>query len=154
MQHWLMKSEPDSFGIDHLKALPKQIEPWSGVRNYQARNYMRDQMKPGDLAFMYHSSCEEPGVYGIMEIASNSYPDPTQFDRKSPYYDAKSRPDEPRWWLVDVKYRRHLKKPILLSALREHAGKLKGLKLLAAGSRLSVQPVSAEHWDYILKLER
>ena len=153
MGYWLMKSEPDSFGIDHLQARPKQTEPWSGVRNYQARNFMRDQMRAGDLAFMYHSSCEEPGVYGIMEIAGSSYPDPTQYDRKSPYYDKAATREQPRWFLVDVRYQRHLKRPILLTELRAQAAKLKGLRLLAPGSRLSVQPVSVEHWDYILSLE-
>ncbi len=151
MAYWLMKSEPDTFGIDHLKK--RGTEPWSGVRNYQARNFMRDKMKEGDLAFMYHSSCENPGIYGLMRIATKSYPDPTQFERKSPYYDAGSKREEPRWWLVDVKYQRHLKTPILLTALREHQEKLRGLRLLMRGDRLSVSPVSAEHWNYILSLE-
>ncbi|MEK6805882.1 MAG: EVE domain-containing protein [Pseudomonadota bacterium] len=151
MAYWLMKSEPDSFGIDHLKK--RGTEPWSGVRNYQARNFMRDKMKEGDLAFMYHSSCEQPGVYGVMKIVTRSYPDPTQFDRKSPYYDEKSTREDPRWWLVDVKYQRHLKKPILLPVLREHADQLHGLRLLMRGDRLSVSPVSAEHWNHILSLE-
>jgi len=152
MSHWLMKSEPDAFGIDDLKK--RGTEPWSGVRNYQARNFMRDRMKPGDLAFLYHSSCAEPGIYGLMEIATAAYPDPTQFDRKGKYFDAKATREQPRWFLVDVRYRRHLKAPILLATLREHAAKLKGLKLLAPGSRLSITPVSPEHWDYILALEK
>ena len=151
MNHWLMKSEPDAFGIDHLKQ--RGTEPWSGVRNYQARNFMRDRMKPGDLAFLYHSSCAEPGVYGVMEIATPSYPDPTQFDRKSPYYDAAATREQPRWFLVDVKYRRHLKRPVLLTELRRQEKTLKGLVLLRKGSRLSIQPVSAEHWGTILALE-
>lgn len=151
MAYWLMKSEPDSFGIDDLKK--RGTEPWSGVRNYQARNFMRDGMKEGDLAFLYHSSCEQPGIYGLMQIATKSYPDPTQFDKKSPYYDAKSTREEPRWWLVDVKYQRHLKSPILLPTLREHAAHLRGLRLLMRGDRLSVSPVSAEHWKTILRLE-
>lgn len=151
MAYWLMKSEPDAFGIDDLKK--RGTEPWSGVRNYQARNFMRDQMKEGDLAFLYHSSCEQPGIYGLMQIATKSYPDPTQFERKSPYYDAKSTREEPRWWLVDVRYQRHLKHPILLPTLREHEARLRGLRLLMRGDRLSVSPVTAEHWKTILSLE-
>ena len=151
MAYWLMKSEPDSFGIDDMKK--RGVEPWSGVRNYQARNFMRNNMSEGDLAFLYHSSCEEPGIYGVMQIATKSYPDPTQFERKSPYYDAKSTREEPRWWLVDVRYQRHLKNPILLPTLREHEKQLRGLRLLMRGDRLSVSPVSKEHGDYILKLE-
>lgn len=152
MAYWLMKSEPDTFGIDDLKARPKQIEPWNGVRNFQARNFIR-QMKPGDLALFYHSSCDVPGVAGICEIATDAYPDPTQFDRKSDYYDEKSKPEQPRWYLVDVKYQRHFKRVVPLSELREHADKLRGFKLLTAG-RLSVMPVTPEHWNLILKLEK
>lgn len=148
--YWLMKSEPDTFGIDDLERVG--TEPWSGVRNYQARNLMRDRMRPGDQAFLYHSSCDEPGIYGIMDIAGTAYPDPTQFDRKSPYYDAAATREQPRWFLVDVKFARRLKRPILLSALREREAELRGLVLLRKGSRLSVQPVSAEHWRKILAL--
>jgi predicted RNA-binding protein with PUA-like domain len=152
MNHWLMKSEPDVFGIDHLKSRPKQTEPWNGVRNFQARNFIK-QMKPGDLAFFYHSSCEIPGVAGIAEIVSDPYPDPTQFDPKSDYYDDKSKPEQPRWYLVDVKYQRHCRRVVPLSELRENAAKLAGFKLLTAG-RLSVMPVTPAHWDYILRLEK
>jgi predicted RNA-binding protein with PUA-like domain len=151
MSHWLMKSEPDAFSIDDLKQ--RGTEPWTGVRNYQARNFMRDQMRPGDLAFLYHSSCPEPGIYGVMDIATASYPDPTQFVRKSPYYDAAATREQPRWFMVDVRYRRHLKRPVLLSTLRANEGKLKGFKLFSA-VRLSVMPVARDHWDYILSLER
>lgn len=151
MNHWLMKSEPDTFGIDDLEK--RKVEPWSGVRNYQARNFMRDRMAPGDLAFLYHSSCAEPGVYGIMEIAGRSYPDPTQFERKSPYFDDKSTRQEPRWHLVDVKFVRRLKRPVLLSELRARAREFPHLMLLRPGSRLSIQPVSAEDWKKILALE-
>ena len=151
MAYWLMKSEPDAFGIDHLKQ--RGQEPWSGVRNYQARNFMRDQMKAGEQAFLYHSSCAEPGVYGVMEIATPSYPDPTQFDRKSKYFDEAATREQPRWFMVDVRYRRHLRRPVLLSELRANAARLKGFKLLTAG-RLSVMPVAPEHWDFILSLER
>ena len=149
-RYWLMKSEPDAFGIDDLKR--RGSEPWSGVRNYQARNFMRDQMQPGDPAFLYHSSCPQPGVYGVMEIASKAYPDPTQFDRKSPYFDAAATREQPRWYLVDVRYRRHLKRPVLLGELRANEGRLKGFKLFSA-VRLSVMPVAPEHWERILKLE-
>jgi predicted RNA-binding protein with PUA-like domain len=151
MSHWLMKSEPDTFSIDDLQR--RGTEPWSGVRNYQARNFMRDQMKVGDLAFLYHSSCPEPGIYGVMEIATPAYPDPTQFDRKGDYYDKAATREEPRWHLVDVKYRRRLRRPVLLSELRAHEHKLKGFKLFNA-VRLSVMPVSSAHWDYILALEK
>lgn len=152
-QYWLMKSEPDAFSIDDLKARPKQTEPWDGVRNYQARNSMRDQMKVGDGVFFYHSSCEVPGIYGLAEIASTAYPDPSQFDPKSKYYDPASKPEEPRWYLVDVKYKRHLKRPLTLEEIKQHEKKLAGMALIQRGSRLSVQPVRPEHWKYLLSLE-
>ena len=150
--YWLMKSEPDTFSIDDLAQRPKQIEPWDGVRNYQVRNMFRDQMKQGDLSFFYHSSCPEPGIYGVMKIISNAYPDPTQFDPKSDYYDAKSTQEDPRWLLVDVQFERKLDKPVLLSELREHEAKLAGLRVLEKGTRLSVTPVTAPHWKYVCKL--
>ena len=108
MNYWLMKSEPDAFGIDDLRSRPRKTEPWDGVRNYQARNFMRDDMKKGDLIFFYHSNCKVPGIVGIAEVASAPYPDPTQFDPDSKYFDPKSDPDDPRWILVDVKYKRSL----------------------------------------------
>jgi predicted RNA-binding protein with PUA-like domain len=148
--HWLMKSEPDDFSIDDLAR--KKREPWSGVRNYQARNLMRDGMQVGDGVFFYHSSCAEPGIAGIAEVASAAYPDPTQFDPRSDYFDAGSPRAAPRWMLVDVKYKRKLKRTITLTELKTHA-QLDGLVLLRTGSRLSVQPVSKAHWDYILTLE-
>ena len=120
--YWLMKNEPEEFGIDDLRQRPKKTEPWDGVRNYQARNMMRDQMKVGDQAFFYHSNCEVPGVAGIMKINSRSYPDPTAFDPDDAHYDPKSDPDNPRWFLVDVKYVRKLQRTIALSELREHSG--------------------------------
>lgn len=153
MAYWLMKSEPDSFSIDDLQKRPQQVEAWDGVRNYQVRNMMRDQMRVGDQAFFYHSSCEVPGIYGLMTIASAAYPDPTQFDPKHHHYDAGSKPQEPRWLLVEVKFLRKLKRPITLSELRKHASKLKGFRLLMAGNRLSVLPVQPGHWHYILQLE-
>ena len=152
-QYWLMKTEPDTFSIDDLKARPKQTEPWDGVRNYQARNSMRDQMKVGDGVLFYHSSCEVPGIYGLAEIASAAYPDPSQFNPKSKYYDAGARPEEPRWYLVDVKYQRHLRRPLTLEELRQHEQQLQGMALLQRGSRLSVQPVRPEHWKHVLSLE-
>ena len=152
MRYWLMKSEPESFSIDDLYKRPKRTEPWDGVRNYQVRNMMRDDMQPGDLAFFYHSSCPKPGIYGAMEIASLAYPDPTQFDPDNHHYDPKSKPEEPRWLLVDVKFRRKFKQPLLLETLRENAAKLSGLKILERGSRLSVVPVTPAHWKALCKL--
>lgn len=150
MAYWLMKSEPDCFSIDDLAK--KKTAPWDGVRNYQVRNMFRDQFQPGDLAFFYHSSCEVPGVVGVMEVTSRAYPDPTQFDPKADHYDEKSKREEPRWLLVDVSFKRKLKRVIPLTELRADK-KLKGLKLLEPGSRLSVTPVQKAHWDHILSLE-
>ena len=149
MAYWLMKSEPDSFSIDDLAAC--RVEPWNGVRNYQARNFMRDAMRVGDGILFYHSSCAEPGVVGLAEVASEAYSDPSQFDPESPYFDIKSPRDTPRWMLVDVRYRQHLPRPITLSELRQHADRLQGFALLER-SRLSVMPVSSAHWAYILQL--
>ena len=150
MRYWLMKTEPDEFSIDHLAK--KKVEPWTGVRNYQARNFMRDGMQVGDGVLFYHSSCAEPGVAGIAEVDSAAYPDPTQFDRKSDYYDPASRRDEPRWVLVDVKFKRKLKRVVALSELKDRI-ELAGFALLARGNRLSVLPVTKTQWDFILGLE-
>jgi predicted RNA-binding protein with PUA-like domain len=150
MHYWLMKSEPDAFSIDDLKRV--KTEPWTGVRNYQARNFMRDGMKPGDGVLFYHSSCAEPGVVGIAEVASDAYPDPTQFERKSDYYDEKSTREQPRWMLVDVAFKRKLKRTISLNELKEHP-RLDGFALLQRGNRLSVLPVTKAQWDAILALE-
>ncbi|MFP5305684.1 MAG: EVE domain-containing protein [Gammaproteobacteria bacterium] len=152
MGYWLMKSEPDCFSIDDLAKRPKQTEGWDGVRNYQVRNMFRDQMKPGDQAFFYHSSCEVPGVVGVMRIASAAYPDPTQFDPKADHYDPKSTRENPRWLQVDVRFERKLKKPVTLAMLRAHEKQLKGLLVLQPGTRLSVTPVREDHWNYILDL--
>jgi predicted RNA-binding protein with PUA-like domain len=149
MRYWLMKTEPDEFSIDDLAK--KKTEPWTGVRNYQARNFMRE-MKPGDGVLFYHSSCEVPGVAGIAEVATEAYPDPTQFDKKSDYYDAASKREEPRWSLVDVRYKRKLKRVIPLSELKDRR-ELEGFALLARGNRLSVLPVTKAQWDFILGLE-
>lgn len=154
MRHWLMKSEPDVFSVDDLAASPGRRTYWDGVRNYQARNYMRDEMKRGDLAFFYHSNCEEPAIVGIMKVVKEGYPDHTAFDPRDPHYDPASTPDAPRWFMVDVKLERKLRRPITLAELKAHAdGELAGFKLLARGNRLSVLPVSDEHWDFILGLE-
>ena len=152
MSYWLMKSEPDVFGIDDLKALPNKTDKWEGVRNYQARNMMRDDMHKGDLVFFYHSNCKEPGIVGIMKIVRDGYPDFTAFDPQEKYYDPKSDPDKPRWYMVDVRYVRKLKRVITLSELKEH-DELADLPLVRRGNRLSVMPVSDKHWDFILSLE-
>jgi predicted RNA-binding protein with PUA-like domain len=150
MNYWLMKSEPDVFGIDHLKAV--KIEPWDGVRNYQARNMMRDQMKKGDLVFFYHSNTDVPGIVGIMEVVKEGYPDHTAFDPEAKYYDPKSAPDNPRWYMVDVKFKRKLKRTIPLSELKE-LEELEDMPLVRKGNRLSIMPVTREQWDFILSLE-
>ena len=150
MRYWLMKTEPDEFSIDDLAK--KKFEPWTGVRNYQARNFMRDGMQVGDGVLFYHSSCEVPGVAGIAEVAAAAYPDPTQFDRKSDYYDAASKREEPRWYLVDVKFKRKLKRVIPLTELKDRR-ELDGFALTARGNRLSVLPVTEAQWDFILGLE-
>ena len=150
MTYWLMKSEPDVYSIDDLAR--DGMECWEGIRNYQARNMIRDDMRIGDLAFFYHSSCKVPAVVGIMKIVSEAYPDPTQFDPRSKYYDEKSKEDDPRWFLVDVAFERKTKREITLRELKEHPG-LEGFRLTKRGNRLSVFPVSGEHWKLILGLE-
>ena len=150
MAYWLMKSEPDVFGIDDLERV--RTTAWEGVRNYQARNFMRDGMKRGDPAFFYHSSCEAPGIVGIMEVVREAYPDRTQFDRKSDYYDADSTRESPRWLVVDVRFRRRLKRPITLDELKRHR-ELANLPLVRRGNRLSVMPVTPAQWAFIGTLE-
>lgn len=150
MRYWLMKSEPDAFSIDDLARVG--TEPWTGVRNYQARNFMRDGMQPGDGVLFYHSSCAEPGIVGIAEVASTAYPDPTQFERKSDYFDAASSRENPRWMLVDVRFGRKLERTITLTELKEQP-RLDGFALVQRGTRLSVLPVSRAQWDCILSLE-
>jgi predicted RNA-binding protein with PUA-like domain len=150
MNYWLMKSEPDAYSIDDLKR--DRREPWDGIRNYQARNMMRDDMKIGDLVFFYHSNCPEPGIVGIMKVASGPCPDPTQFDSKSKYFDPKSNKDDPRWCLVDVAYKRKLRRTITLAEIRETKG-LDGLILTRKGNRLSIMPIEKKHWDKLLSLE-
>ena len=148
MKFWLMKSEPDECSIDDVLASPGRKTAWSGVRNYQARNFMRDEMRPGDGVLFYHSSCDEPGIAGIAEVASAPYPDASQFDRKSPYYDAKSPKDDPRWVNVDV---RALRKTRLFSLVEIRQEKrLSRMRLLRPGNRLSITPVSAAEWKFII----
>ncbi len=154
MNYWLMKSEPDAFSIEDLKSRPDQTEPWDGVRNYQARNFMRDAMTVGDQVFFYHSNCKVPGIVGVAEVASKPYPDPTQFDPDSKYHDPKSDPDKPRWILVDIRYRRHLKRVLSLAEIKQHAEALGDFALVRKGNRLSIMPVEKEQWDYLLGLER
>ncbi|MGH8120580.1 MAG: EVE domain-containing protein [Gammaproteobacteria bacterium] len=153
MNYWLMKSEPDVFSIDDLRSRPGRTEPWEGVRNYEARNLLRDKIKKSDLAFFYHSSCESPAIVGIMEIVSEGYPDPAAFMPNHRYYDPKSKPGQPTWYLVDVKFKRKLRRTITLTELRDKKP-LRQLKLLQKGNRLSVMPVTKKEWDYILELEK
>jgi predicted RNA-binding protein with PUA-like domain len=147
MRYWLMKSEPDEFSIDDLARAPRRSAAWFGVRNYQARNFMRDQMHVGDEVLFYHSSCAEPGIAGLAQVCAQAYPDKTQFDPKSKYYDAKSARDNPRWWNVEVKF---VKKTRLvgLAELRRHKA-LAGMRLLARGNRLSITPVEPDEWKFI-----
>ena len=154
MRHWLMKTEPSSFSVEDLAAAPRRTTAWDGVRNYQARNMLRDEMKKGDQAFLYYSSTAVPGIVAIMQIVREGYADPTAFDRRHHHYDAGSVPENPRWFMVDVKLERRLARTISLEELRAHAGKeLKGMMLLRPGNRLSVTPVDAAHWKFILSLE-
>src|ERR1700744_1071632 len=149
-QYWLMKSEPDAFSIDDLKR--KGQEHWDGVRNYQARNFMRDGMRLGDKVFFYHSNCTEPGIVGIAEVATDAYPDPSQFDPKSKYFDAASSRDTPRWMLVDVTFVKKLKRTIPPKELQADAA-LADIALVRKGNRLSVMPVGAAEWRHILTME-
>lgn len=148
-KYWLMKSEPDVFSIDDLKE--RKSEPWDGVRNYQARNFMRDEMKKGDLVLFYHSNAKPPGVAGIAEVCKEGYPDPTAFNKKSKYFDPKSDPKKPRWILVDVKFKKKFKNFVELNTLREYK-ELKEMKILQKGNRLSITPVSKEEFEFIKNL--
>jgi predicted RNA-binding protein with PUA-like domain len=151
VHYWLMKSEPDTFSIDDLACKTGQTEHWDGVRNYQARNFMR-AMNVGDRAFFYHSSCAEPGIVGIVEIVRKAYPDPSAFDRKSPYYDPKSSHGKPRWYMVDVRLLRRLQRLIPLGNIKRNP-RLAAMHLVQRGNRLSVMPVTAAQWQAILKME-
>jgi predicted RNA-binding protein with PUA-like domain len=152
-QYWLMKSEPEEFGIDDLEQRPGQREPWDGVRNYQARNMMRDQMQRGDQVFFYHSNTAVPGIVGIAEVVREGYPDPTAFDPEDRHYDPKSDPDNPRWYLVDVGFVRRLARTIPLTELKQY-DELAEMPLVRKGNRLSVMPVTPEQWEFILGLEQ
>jgi predicted RNA-binding protein with PUA-like domain len=153
MQYWLLKSEPDVFSIDDLSHLPNQISCWEGVRNYQARNMLRDQMKKADLAFFYHSSCKVPGIVGIVKIIKEGYPDYTAFDPESRYFDPQSHPNKPRWYRVDVQLVRKLQHTITLAELRT-CQLLNGMQLLKKGNRLSVMPITPHQWQVIIGLCR
>ena len=151
-RYWLMKSEPDAFSIDDLQRVG--TEPWNGVRNYQARNFMRDGMKEGDGVLFYHSNAKVPGIAGIARVASAAYPDDTQFDPKSPYYDPKATREQPRWFLVDVAFERKLGRTIALEEIKQHADELgEAFPLVARGNWLSVFPVTAAQWKLLLSLE-
>lgn len=152
MRYWLMKSEPTTFSLDDLAGKPEQTYHWEGVRNYQARNMLRDEMKVGDLAFFYHSNCKEPAIVGIMEIVKAGYPDFYAFDSNSPYFDSKSDAQNPRWFMVDVKFVQKLPAPISLKTLKQQP-ELAELALVRRGNRLSLMPVSAEQWQCILALQ-
>ena len=151
MKYWLMKNEPDDYSIDDLKK--DKTEPWDGIRNYQVRNMIRDDMRIGDIAFYYHSNCDIPGIYGLMTINSKAYPDHTAFDKKAKYYDIKSDKKKPTWLMVDVKYKRKLKNPITLKELKSEK-KLSNMKVVQKGNRLSITEVEKKDWEYILSLEK
>jgi predicted RNA-binding protein with PUA-like domain len=151
VQYWLMKTEPATYSIDDLASEPKKTTCWEGVRNYQARNLLRDEIKRGDRVLFYHSACKEPAVVGTAVVARSGYPDSHALDPKSKYYDEKSDPENPRWYMVDIKLDQKFDRPVTLAELRELAG-LKGMVLLQKGSRLSVQPVKKSEFDRIVKL--
>lgn len=154
MRYWLMKTEPTTFGVEDLERAKRHTTPWDGVRNYQARNMLRDEMKKGDLAFLYYSSTDVPGIVALMKIVKEGYPDPTAFDRKHHHYDPDSDPTKPRWFMVDVQLERRLTRVITLEELRKHATKeLKNMVLLRRGNRLSVTPVEPAEWKFILSLQ-
>lgn len=152
MAYWLFKSEPSVWGWDDQVAKGDAGEEWDGVRNYQARNFMRDEMQVGDEVFFYHSNATPPGIVGIARIASEAYPDPTQFDPDSKYFDPKSDPENPRWLLVDVAFVRKFDRILSLQELKDNADKLPEFRLLARGNRLSIMPVEKRHWQTVLKL--
>lgn len=148
MRHWLIKSEPDVFSIDDLAKVRR--EPWTGVRNYQARNFMWRDMQPGDAALFYHSNATPPGIVGLAKVAGAPYPDPTQFDPTSEYYDAKSTRENPRWWLVDFEFVKKFDSILTLQALKEHP-LLSSMMVCQKGTRLSINPVDPEHFEFIVK---
>lgn len=153
MKHWLVKSEPTVFSVDDLAECPDQTRWWKHVRNYQARNFMRDDMQPGDRVFFYHSNTDVPAIVGLAEIVSAAYPDADAFDPKSRYFDPKSDPENPRWFLVDIRLISKLDQPIPLRTIKEHMEELGDLPLIRRGNRLSVMPVAPQQWDYIMALQ-
>lgn len=153
MKYWLMKTEPSTFSIEDLGKAPGRTTCWDGVRNYQARNMLRDEFAVGDRAFLYHSSCDEPGIVGIVRVVRAGYPDPTALDPRHDHYDPKATPQDPRWYMVDVQLEKRFARPVSLDALRAHATKqLAGMLILRSGNRLSVTPVDAAHWKFIVSL--
>jgi len=152
MNYWLLKSEPDTFSIDSLAAARAKTAAWDGVRNFQARNFLRDQMKKGDLAFFYHSSCAEPGIVGIVTVVREGYPDHTAFERGHEHYDPDSDPQQARWYMIDVQLERKFARAITLEELRTHATRLKHMVLLKRGNRLSITPVTKDEWQFITAL--
>lgn len=153
MKYWLMKSEPEEFSIDDLQKRPKKTEHWDGVRNYQARNFMRDEMKQGDQVFFYHSNCDEPGIVGIAEVVKEGYPDFTAWDPDDKHYDPKTDPENPRWMMVDIRFVRKFDNTVSLKALKANPA-LKDMRLVQRGNRLSVMPVEKKEWQEILKMEK
>ncbi len=153
MKHWLVKSEPVVFSVDDLANCPQQTRYWKHVRNYQARNFIRDDMQIGDRVFFYHSNTEIPAIVGLAEIASEPYPDPEAFNPDSKYFDAKSDPENPRWFLVDIRLISKLDQPISLKTIKQHTETLGDFPLIRRGNRLSVMPVTPDHWDYIMALK-
>lgn len=153
MKYWLMKTEPSTFSIDDLEKAPGRTTCWDGVRNYQARNMLRDEFAVGDRAFLYHSSCDEPGIVGIVKVVRAGYPDPTALDPQHDHFDPKATREDPRWFMVDVQLERRFTRPVTLDALRAHASRaLDGMLILRSGNRLSVTPVDAAHWKFITSL--
>ena len=153
MQYWLMKSEPEEFSIDDLISMPNQTEHWDGVRNYQARNFMRDKMRIGDSVFFYHSNCAEPGIVGTMTVTRESYPDHTAFDPSDKHFDPKSDPDNPRWFMVDITFKKKFSRTVGLKELKGYADStFQDFALVRRGNRLSVMPVSKAHWNFILSI--
>lgn len=150
-KYWLFKSEPETFGIDHLAKCKGQTEPWNGVRNYQVRNMLRDEIKAGDLGFFYHSNCNPPGIAGIVQVVKDGYGDDAAWDINSPYYDPKSTPQNPRWYMVDVKLVERFKQLIPLQAIKQNPA-LESMLILRTGNRLSITPVSEKEWKAVLKM--
>ncbi len=149
MNYWLFKSEPDAFSIDDLEAMPEQTEHWDGIRNYQARNYLRDQVKKGDQVFFYHSSCKNVGIVGVAEVVREAYPDHTQFDPESKYFDPKSNPENPRWFMVDIKLKQKFPEPLLLKSIKEMP-EIREIGLVKKGHRLSIMPVPENEWHSLI----